>query len=162
MRPEFHARYSAISRKYTYYVGTDEDARSPFRRPRELAVDRPLDRALLDASAAMLEGEHCFRAFAVLGTAPEHDTHRCTILCARWRDRDGGLAFEIEANRFLHHMVRFLVGTMLDVALGRRPINDLRALLSAGDNRDVSPPAPAHALFLDRVTYASNLYLESA
>jgi tRNA pseudouridine38-40 synthase len=162
MRPEFHARYSALSRAYTYYVGTDESAWSPFRRPRELPLDRPLDRDLLDRAAGMLEGEHCFRAFAVLGTAPAHDEHRCNVLSAGWRDRDGGVAFAIEANRFLHHMVRFLVGTMLDIAMARRPIDDLPTLLSAADNRDVSPPAPAHALFLDRVTYPSNLYLEDA
>ena len=162
MRPEFHARYSAISRQYTYYVGTDDDAWSPFRRPRELPVDRPLRRDLLDDAARMIEGEHCFRAFAVLGTAPAHDEHRCTVSSARWRDREGGLAFEIEANRFLHHMVRFLVGTMLDVASGRRPMDDLPSLLSATDNREVSPPAPANALFLDRVAYPSDLYLEPA
>lgn len=162
MRPEFHARYSAVSRMYTYYVGTDEEAWSPFRRPRELPIDRALDRAMLDCTAQMISGDHCFRAFAVLGTAPAHDEHRCTVLSARWRDRTGGLALEIEANRFLHHMVRFLVGTMLDVASGRRPLSDFPALLSASDNRDVSPPAPAHALFLDRVAYPSNLYLEDA
>ena len=61
--------------------------------------------------------------------------------------------FEIEANRFLHHMVRFLVGTMIDVALGRRPLSDIvHAACSRVDNSAVSPPAPAHALFLERVT----------
>ena len=79
---------------------------------------------------------------------------------ARWHDRAGGLVFEIEANRFLHHMVRFLVGTMLDVASRRRPLDDFAALLAATDNRRVSAPAPAHALFLDRVVYPSDLYLE--
>jgi tRNA pseudouridine38-40 synthase len=160
MRPEFHARYSAISRRYTYHVGTDDEAWSPFRRAHELPVDRQLDRVLLDRAAQKIEGEHSFRAFAVLGTAPEHDAHRCTVLSAEWRDRNGGVSFEIEANRFLHHMVRFLVGTMLDIATGRRSLEDLTGLLMASDNRDVSPPAPAHALFLDRVAYPSDLYLE--
>jgi len=162
MRPEFHPRYSAVSRQYGYYVGTDQDARSPFRSRYELAFDRPLDRAALDESAAYLEGEHTFRAFAVLGTAPAHDEHRCHVTSARWRDRVGGLVFEIEANRFLHHMVRFLVGTMLDIGSGRRPSSDLPALLTAADNTDVSPPAPAHALFLERVVYPGELYLQSA
>lgn len=160
MRPDFHARYSALSRRYTYYVGTDTEAWSPFRRPRELPIDGHVDRELLDRAAAMIEGEHCFRGFAVLGTAPTHDHHRCVVLMAKWADRPGGLAFVIEANRFLHHMVRFLVGTMLDIAIGRRPLDDLDALLCAGDNRGVSPPAPAHALFLDAVEYPSDLYLE--
>jgi tRNA pseudouridine38-40 synthase len=120
-----------------------------------------LVRGALDAATAQLEGEHCFRGFAVLGTAPAHDDHRCRVLEARWRDRPGGLVFEIEANRFLHHMVRFLVGTMLDIATDRRPLADLSALLESGDNSKVSPPAPAHALFLERVTYPPELYVPS-
>jgi tRNA pseudouridine38-40 synthase len=162
MRPEFHARYSAVSRRYSYYVGTDVAARSPFRRPHELPIDRPLDREMLDRSASLLQGDHCFRAFAVAGTAPPHDDHRCSVSIARWQDRPGGVSFEIEANRFLHHMVRFLVGTMLEIATGRRPFEDLHTLLEAEDNHDVSPPAPPHALFLERVAYPAELYLESA
>lgn len=158
MRDEFHARYSAVSRRYSYYVGTDEEAHSPFRGRYELAFGQPFDRGALDAAAAHLEGEHCFRGFAVLGTAPAHDDHCCRVIEARWRERTGGLVFEIEANRFLHHMVRFLVGTMLDIAVGKRPLADLPALLVAADNSAVSPPAPPHALFLDRVTYPSELY----
>jgi tRNA pseudouridine38-40 synthase len=162
MRDEFHARYSAVSRRYGYYVGTNDDVRSPFRGRYELAFEQPLDRGALDAAAAHLEGEHCFRGFAVRGTAPAHDDHRCRVLDAQWRDRPGGLVFEIEANRFLHHMVRFLVGTMLDVACGRRPPHDIDQLLTADDNLDVSPPAAAHALFLERVAYPSDLYLAAA
>lgn len=159
MRDDFHARYSAIARRYSYYVGTDEESASPFRRRTEWSLARPIDRALLDRGAAGLAGEHCFRAFAVRGTAKETDDHRCRVLDARWRERDGGLVFEIEANRFLHHMVRFLVGTMIDTALGRRPASDLSTLLAASDNDDVSAPAPAHGLFLDRVRYPDDLYL---
>ncbi|MGH7690247.1 MAG: tRNA pseudouridine(38-40) synthase TruA, partial [Gemmatimonadaceae bacterium] len=145
--------------RYTYHIGTDEEANSPFRRRYELAIQRPVDRDALDEVSGRLVGLHCFRAFAVRGTAPEHDDHRCQVHRAHWRDRAGGLAFEIEANRFLHHMVRFLVGTMLDIGTGRRPADDLAVLLAAGDNRDVSPPAAAHALFLDGVTYPSDLYV---
>jgi tRNA pseudouridine38-40 synthase len=81
---------------------------------------------------------------------------------AAWGDRPGGLVFEIQANRFLHHMVRFLVGTMTEVALGRRPLGELESLLEASDNSAVSPPAPPHALFLERVTYPPALYLSTA
>lgn len=159
MRPEFHARYSALSRSYSYYVGTDEGARSPFRRRWEWPVARALSRELLDAQAVALHGAHCFRAFAVRGTAPVGDDHRCDILRAAWIERPGGLVFEIEANRFLHHMVRFLVGTMIDAASGRRDAASLESLLAATDNQQTSPPAPPEALFLDRVRYASDLYL---
>jgi tRNA pseudouridine38-40 synthase len=159
MRDDFHARYSAIARRYSYHVGTDEGAASPFRRRTEWSVLRPIDRATLDEGARLIRGEHCFLAFAVRGTAPPSDHHRCVVHDAAWRDREGGVVFEIEANRFLHHMVRFLVGTMMEAAIGRRPLSDLAALLVAGDNDDVSAPAPAHALFLDRVRYPNDLYL---
>lgn len=163
MRPEFHARYSATARAYRYVVGTDDEARPPFRRAWEWALDRPLDEALLSAAATAIVGEHCFRAFAVRGTAPAHDDHRCDVRRASWRrTADGRLVFEVEANRFLHHMVRFLVGTMVDVASGRREPGALRTLLDADDNRGVSAPAPPHALFLERVDYPRELYLESA
>lgn len=161
MRADFHARYSAISREYSYQVGTDETANSPFRKRYELAWNRPIDISLLKQSAEELTGEHSFRAFAVQGTAPAEDEHRCIVSSARWIERPGGWSFSISANRFLHHMVRFLVGTMLDVAGGKRPLNDVRRLLSATDNREVSAPAPAHALFLERVEYPRELYLPS-
>lgn len=160
MRPEFHARYSATSRRYSYSVGTSEAAFSPFRRQREWPVVRPLDRGALDRATSAIVGEHVFRAFAVRGTAPERDEHRCRVLEARWRPEDDRLTFEIEANRFLHHMVRFLVGTMIEIGLGRRSADTMDRLLAAADNAEVSPPAPANALFLERVRYPEDLYLD--
>ena len=158
MRPEFHARFSATARRYSYYVGTDDAARSPFRRRMEFPFEFRIDRSSLDSAAASLVGGHSFRAFAVKDTAPEGDGHRCQVNAAYWEDRPGGLVFVIEANRFLHHMVRFLVGTMLDVASARRPLTDIARLLGASDNNETSPPAPPHGLFLDGVTYPRELY----
>jgi tRNA pseudouridine38-40 synthase len=162
MRDDFHARYSALSRTYRYLVGTDPGAESPFRSPFELAWRRPADKMLLDAAAVIITGDHCFRGFAVKGTAPETDDHRCLVAAAAWTERDGGFAFSITANRFLHHMVRFLVGTMLDVAAGRRELDVIRQLLASEDNRDVSPPAPPHGLYLANVEYPRELYLAAA
>ncbi|MEW5917135.1 MAG: tRNA pseudouridine(38-40) synthase TruA [Gemmatimonadota bacterium] len=161
MREEFHARYSAISRGYVYFIGTDDAAHSPFRNRTEWPVNRTLDRALLDHAASSLAGDHSFRAFAVRGTAPAGDDHRCTVLRAAWHERPdaSGMRFEIEANRFLHHMVRFLVGTMVAIAAGERDARDLDRLLAADSNEDVSPPAPAHGLFLERVSYPESLYV---
>ncbi len=159
MRPEFHARFSATSRRYAYQVGTDEEAHSPFRRNTEWAYRHPLSRESLDQAAALLLGEHCFIGFAVRGTAPPTDSHRCTVIEARWVDRPGGLTFSVEANRFLHHMVRFLVGTMLEQASGKRPATAVSELLEAETNDAVSPPAPAHGLVLEKVAYPAELYL---
>lgn len=159
MRPEFHARFSATSRRYAYQVGTDEEAHSPFRRKTEWAYRHSIQRDVLDRAAAALPGDHRFIAFAVRGTAPPTDSHRCTVTEARWIDRPGGLTFFIQANRFLHHMVRFLVGTMLAEASGQRPERSVSALLVADANDDVSPPAPAHGLVLEQVMYPQELYV---
>ncbi len=160
MREDFHPRYSATSRAYRYFVGTDDLSASPFRARTELSWRRPLDEGLLADAAARIEGRHSFRGFAVKGTAPETDDHRCTVRRARWLSRGGGYLFEIEADRFLHHMVRFLVGTMLDVGTGKRPADDVTSIIESEDNAAVSPPAPAHALFLERVEYPPELYLD--
>ena len=161
MRDDFHARYSAISRSYSYFVGTDDLASSPFRRRHELIWGKPVDLRRMSAAAIQIEGHHCFKGFAVKGTAPDRDTHHCTVSVARWRERWGGLVFEITADRFLHHMVRFLVGTMLDIGEGRREVNDITELLESQDNSEVSAPAPPHALFLERVEYPTDLYVRA-
>ena len=134
---------------------------SPFRKTRELAWRRPVEVGKLNAAAAMITGDHSFRAFAVKGTAPESDDHRCIVHEARWVQRPGGVFFEIRANRFLHHMVRFLVATMLDIAAGRRDTEMMTSLLESNDNHDAAPPAPPHALYLDTVEYPAELYLQA-
>jgi tRNA pseudouridine38-40 synthase len=163
--PRFHARFSATARRYSYAVGLDEGAASPFRRRWELPWSRALDREVLEWCAARLVGTHTFRGFAVRGTAPADDDHQCAVRLARWSAVRGeparGLVFEVVADRFLHHMVRFLVGTMLDIASGKRPKDDFTALLVAPDNDEVSPPAPAMGLCLEEVSYPADLYRTS-
>lgn len=159
MTDAFHARFSATERQYRYLLGTDADAHSPFRYNREWALGHAPDLVTLEAEAGALLGEHSFRAFAVKGTAPADDDHRCAVRVCRWELRPGGVALVIAANRFLHHMVRFLVGTMVEVGTGRRAPGAVAALLAAADNRAVSPPAPACGLYLERVSYPEHLYL---
>ena len=162
MHPAFHARFSATARRYTYAIGTAGGADSPFCRRWATPWHEPVDRPALDWCAERLTGAHIFRAFAVRGTAPDTDDHRCEVSLARWRPavvpEAGDLVFEIAANRFLHHMVRFLVGTMLDVGRGRRPRAEFAALLTADSNDEVSPPAPPMGLCLESVTYPPELY----
>ncbi len=159
MVPDFHPRFSATARRYGYLLGTDRWASSPFRRRYEWEFARPLSGEVLHGEAEALPGEHTFRAFAVTHTAPVYDHHRCIIHHAAWLPRDGGWVFEVSANRFLHHMVRFLVGTMVDVAAGRRPCGTTARLLDAPDNAETSPPAPAHGLSLHEVTYPDACYV---
>jgi len=161
MHAGFNARKSALARRYHYVIGTDDAAHSPFRRPYEWALGRGLDPAALAQAAAALVGEHDFRGLAAAGQVKPH--YRSRVALAEWAPRtDGaGVTFTIEADRFLHRMVRFLVGAMVDVALDRRPASDLPRLLSATDNRAASPPAPPQGLYLVAVRYPPDLYAEA-
>lgn len=149
----FHARRHATSRCYRYVVGCDAAAASPFRRPWEWALGQPLDPALLQAAAAQVTGEHDFRAFSAVGQPKHH--YRCRVAVARWDGRPDaeGFIFTIEADRFLHRMVRFLVGTMVDVARGRRPPDDMARLLRSTTNAEASAPAPPEGLYLVGARY---------
>jgi tRNA pseudouridine38-40 synthase len=157
MVPGFHARKSALTRSYRYVVGTDDASASPFRRPFEWSLQRPLDAARLDAAAAVIRGEHQFEAFSIRGQEKPH--HRCRLDRAEWRQRNGhGAVFHVEADRFLHHMVRMLVGTMIDIAVHRRPLEDMHQLLESRDNQATSAPAPPEGLYFVRATYPASLY----
>jgi tRNA pseudouridine38-40 synthase len=162
MQPGFHARKSAVTRRYRYDIGLDEAAASPFRRRFEWALMRPLDTPALRSAARLLLGEHDFRAFAAKGEPKPH--YLCRLVLAEWETRPGGqgLTFHVEADRFLHHMVRMLVGTMVDIGLGRRPLEDMAALLRREDNADTSPPAPAQGLYFAAVVYPPELFVDPA
>jgi tRNA pseudouridine38-40 synthase len=162
MQPGFHARKSALSRRYRYDIGTDEACASPFRRRFEWALARPLDLAALRAAALLVHGEHDFRAFAAKGEPKPH--YRCRIARSEWEPRPAGagVSYHVEADRFLHHMVRMLVGTMVDVGLGRRPLADIETLLERGDNRDTSPPAPPQGLYFVAAAYPAEAYAVEA
>jgi tRNA pseudouridine38-40 synthase len=151
--PGFHARKSASARCYRYLVGCDTASRSPFRHPFEWALGRSLDGALLEQAASAFRGTHDFRAFSAAGPPRPH--YRCAVRHAEWRARaDGqGFIFTIEADRFLHRMVRFLVGISVDVALRRRPLDDIPRLLASTDNQEASPPAPPAGLYLVGARY---------
>lgn len=149
----FHARYDAIARSYTYRVGTREQARSPFRRRWCWPLAEELDRRALEEAAALILGDHSFRAFAKAGQEERGD--RCIVHRSHWTAWSGvGVAFHITANRFLHHMVRYLVGTMVDVARGRRALGEVAGLLAGEPELETSPPAPPEGLFLTHVAYS--------
>jgi len=157
VRPDFHPRYAAIARSYEYRIGTRPESRSPFHRRWCWPLCEALARTALDASAHALVGEHSFVRFAKSGQ-PERG-ERCTVADASWSEWELGVRFRITADRYLHHMVRYLVGTMVDIARGRRSASDVVALLRAEDAVETSPPAPSQGLFLLRVEYPDHFYL---
>lgn len=152
VHPRFHPRYDALSRAYVYRVGLAEVSRSPFHARWCWPLAKPVELEPMREAAGALLGEHSFLAFAKAGQEERGD--RCVVHEARWAAWAGlGLEFHVRANRFLHHMVRYLVGTLVEVGLGRRPASDVARLLQPDPGMETSPPAPPEGLFLREVAY---------
>ena len=126
-------------------------APSPFERRRALWWPRPIDVSALDACAGSLPGTHDFTAFTP--TQTEHVRFERDVMRAEWR-RDGDmLEFWIEADTFMRHMVRVLVGTMLEVGSGRRSLDDFERLLEGAPRSAAGQTAEPHGLYLASVRY---------
>lgn len=154
----FHPRYDATSRTYVYRVGITAATRSPFVAAWCWPLARPLDREQLDAAAGFIVGENNFELFAKSGQ-PQRGT-RCRVRVARWREsawRDGVLEFEITADRYLHHMVRYLVGVMVDIGRGRRQLDEIERLIRGESGPRAPAPAPPQGLFLTEVEYTKQV-----
>jgi tRNA pseudouridine38-40 synthase len=146
----FSARHDALTRSYVYRV-LARPAPSPFERTHALWWPHRVDFAALEACAESLAGTHDFTAFTP--TETYHTRFRRHVVAAAWR-RDGDvLRFEIEADAFMRHMNRVLVGTMLEVAGGRRSIADFERLLTGRPRPEAGATAPPHGLYLAAVRY---------
>jgi tRNA pseudouridine38-40 synthase len=143
--PDFHARHSARWRSYRYRIWRRRTP-SPFEQKRSWWYPRPLEQERLHDAAAMLLGEHDFRAFTP--TETQHEVFVRNVLRARWHSRGDVLEFEITADSFLRHMVRTLVGTMLEL-----PADRIAPLLAGRPRSEAGSTAPSHGLYLTSVGY---------
>ena len=155
---DMHARFSATSRTYRYYIHTRKD---PFLRDRSWLVTFPLDFDRMNEAASRLLQFEDFTSFSKVNT--DTKTNLCHITEARWNDvtppwegQGGGRwMFTITANRFLRNMVRAIVGTLVEVGRGRMTVDEFCRVVERKDRCSAGESVPAHGLFLENVEYGA-------
>lgn len=145
---DFHARYSATRRHYCYYISNRQRA---LGRCYSWYYWNDLDLESMRKATEFILGPRNFKSFCQKNALVNH--YVCHVYKARWIEHDDYIRFEICANRFLHNMVRTLVGTMVQVGSGKQPPERMREILAAQDRSCAGDTAPALGLFLVKVDY---------
>ena len=152
--PDWHARFSATSRTYRYYITTQKD---PFRRAYSLRLYFPLDVEAMNDAAKLLLTHEDFGCFCK--SHSDNKTNICHVTHARWSvEADGTLCFCITANRFLRNMVRAIVGTLIEVGKHRITTDGFMDILNSGRRTKAGESVPAKALFLEEVKYGNTVF----
>lgn len=146
---DFHARFDAISRQYRYQVST---LQNPLKRNFSWFVSKPLNPELLHSCAALIKGTHDFINFSKTENR-DFGTTICTVEHSEWLEKEEEMIYRIWGNRFLRHLVRRLVGSMITVASGRLEISDFEEMLKAPEMEKKGFSAPAKGLILEKVFY---------
>ena len=150
VKPDFHARFDALSRTYNYVITPQKD---PFQSEFSHQYTKKIDVELMNEAAKLLQGERDFSCFSKSKT--QTFTNNCDLQKAEWREEAGLFVFEIRANRFLRNMVRAIVGTLLEVNEGKRTIESIPALLDSKNRSEAGVSVPAKGLFLVDIEYPS-------
>ena len=146
--PEFHARFDAVSRRYRYQVARRP---LPMQRYTTALILQPLEIEAMAHCAAMIKGTHNFDSF----TKPDNDNpdSRCEVILSEFRTASPMLSYYIEANRFVRHMVRRLVGTMLEVGKGKKTVKEFEDMIAKPSKEKNGHGAAAQGLILEKVSY---------
>lgn len=146
----FHARYDARGKRYEYHIWQDR-YKDPFRRALAWHMPAPLNVTAMAQALTALQGRHDFSAFRASGGAPVQPVR--TIFQAVCQREGALLVFRFAGDGFLYHMVRNIVGTVVEIGQGRRPVTAIQQILAARDRNLAGPTAPAAGLFLREVWY---------
>jgi tRNA pseudouridine38-40 synthase len=155
VKPDTHARFDATQRSYQYLI---HQRKSPFQEKLSYYYPKDLDIGAMNEAAEKLLGEQNFESFSKVKT--EVNTFICTIKEARWEKQNDSLVFHVTANRFLRGMVRTLVGTLLDVGLGKLTVADFVNIIESRDRKKAGRAVPAHGLYLTAVVYPDSVYID--
>ncbi|MCF7805175.1 MAG: tRNA pseudouridine(38-40) synthase TruA [Candidatus Marinimicrobia bacterium] len=153
---DFHARFDALRRDYIYTISTKQIA---IERQYAWYIPSDFDRKILEEAAAIIFGKHDFRSF--MSANSDTDNTVCEIVKSSWKIGSNRLRYLVYGNRFLHNMVRCLVGTMIEVARGRYTLPEFRDFVETPDKEAPVVRAPAQGLVLDKVHYRHNLQDEN-
>ncbi|MEM7086603.1 MAG: tRNA pseudouridine(38-40) synthase TruA [Bacteroidota bacterium] len=147
-----HARFDAVERTYEYWITTVKD---PFEVDFMYLVHKKLDVDLMNEAALILLEYKDFQCFSRNKTGVK--TYHCDIKEAAWKVRGNNLVFTIVADRFLRNMVRAIVGTLLEIGLRKITLDDFHAIIKSKDRGNAKTSAPAHGLYLSKVTYPNRI-----
>lgn len=145
---DFHARFSAVSRRYRYHISREMVA---INRHQVWHYGYPLNLRLMQMAAGIIRETDNFQAFCKVKSEVNH--YFCTLIESRWFLKDNLLVYEVKANRFLHGMVRALVGSMVDIGQGRMSLKEFKDIIDARDRTMLRLTAPAKGLILEEVKY---------
>lgn len=145
---EAHSRFDAISRSYEYHIHI---SKNPFVNQQSYRVKPKLDIDRLNAAAKLLVGKQDFCSFSKVHTAVAH--FECDMKEARWEQQGNKIVFYVTANRFLRGMVRTLVGTMLEIGIGKQEVSWIKEILQAQDRKAAGRAVDPEGLFLTQVVY---------
>jgi tRNA pseudouridine38-40 synthase len=143
-----HARFDATRRTYEYHIHTFKDV---FEDHGSWQLSHALDIDAMNEAAALLFGHTDFESFSKVNT--DVNTFNCRIFEARWTKNNDRLVFTISADRFLRNMVRAIVGTLVNVGLGKISVDDFNAIIEGKDRGKAGFSVPAHGLYLTRIEY---------